>query len=800
MFGEKTIKVFWVGIPVCWIVLVGLLLFWVVRRSRRRGETFPWLYYLFFFSGFPALIYQIVWERALFTIYGVNIESVTVVVTGFLLGLGLGSLLGGRISLVPGARLLELFGFIELSTAVYGIFSLKLFHAVALYTAGCSLMVMGLISFSLVVIPTILMGSTLPLLVTYMVSQSRNVGQSLGMLYFVNTLGSAVACFVAAGVMMRLLGQSGSVAAAAVINACVGSGVLALHFLQSRPALAESDTEALSPRQPVQAKILLPFPVATALVAVTGFIALAYEIVWYRLASFYSGTRAMVFACLLGAYLLGIAVGGLLAHDLAARSKRDEAQYLRLIAWFVLLANLVGYLVLWSMGFVAVHAVEPMRWLLAITGFARPAILTTQFAGSVLLILPIIAVAAAFLAATFPLICHLSLPADARAGSGLGVLYFSNIVGSAFGSFLVGFILMDIWGVRQLSIFLALLGVGLGLILLLASRPDGWQLASGAAAIMVIGGGIVLLANPLFNGLYEKMLFRAEYRAGERFAHLVENRSGVIAVDQERTVYGGGIYDGKFNVDLVHDGNNIYRLYALSSFHALPRSVLMVGLSSGSWAQVLANHPQVQELTIVEINPGYFGLIRQYPQVASILRNPKVHFVVDDGRRWLVSNPKRRFDVIVMNTTFNWREHASNILSVEFLQLARQHLLPGGVLYYNATNSGEVMLTGSTVFPYALRLANFLAVSDTPIELDTNRLARTLTDYEIDGHPVLDLRVPADLRRFQQMLALTRHFSTTVNIADPSIEFGDSLRARYHGLRLITDDNMGTEWSATAGY
>src|SRR5208283_2628751 len=105
----------------------------------RLGEPTPWIFYLFFFSGFPALIYQIVWERALFALYGVNVESVTVVVTGFLFGLGLGSLLGGRISRISGMPLLALFGIAELGTALYGLLSLRLFDWIGYYTAGVSL-------------------------------------------------------------------------------------------------------------------------------------------------------------------------------------------------------------------------------------------------------------------------------------------------------------------------------------------------------------------------------------------------------------------------------------------------------------------------------------------------------------------------------------------------------------------------------------------------------------------------------------------------------------------------------------
>src|SRR5712692_8684405 len=122
------------------------------------------LHELFFLSGFPALLYQIVWQRALFTIYGVNIESVTVIVTAFMLGLGLGSLGGGWLSsrAVP---LLAVFGAVELGISAFGLVSLKLFHAVALFTAGSPTFETGAVTFAMLLIPTMLMGSTLPLLV-----------------------------------------------------------------------------------------------------------------------------------------------------------------------------------------------------------------------------------------------------------------------------------------------------------------------------------------------------------------------------------------------------------------------------------------------------------------------------------------------------------------------------------------------------------------------------------------------------------------------------------------------------------
>jgi hypothetical protein len=161
-----------------------------------------------------------------------------------------------------------------------------------------------------------------------------------------------------------------------------------------------------------------------------------------------------------------------------------------------------------------------------------------------------------------------------------------------------------------------------------------------------------------------------------------------------------------------------------------------------------------------------------------------------------LANPERRFDLIVINATFNWREHATNLLSVEFLQLVRQHLSPGGILYYNTTGSDEAQLTGVTVFSYGLRVGNFLAVSQSPLRLDAARLRKTLLDYRIDGRPVLDPVVPDDLRRLNEMMSLTGRFAATdgEDMRVPSIESEESIRSRCRGKRIITDDNMGTEW------
>ena len=192
-----------------------------------------WLIPAFFTSGFAALLYQVVWQRVLFAGFGINVEAVTIVVSAFLAGLGIGSLIGGRLSTRDSRTLLRLFAAIETSIGIYGLASVRLFRGLAEFAPGMSKVASGGLTFMLVLIPTIMMGFTLPLLVSYSVRRSGNVGSSVGQLYFINTAGSALASLAAAAFMMGALGESRSVLVAALLNI----GVAGLVLLQSmRPA------------------------------------------------------------------------------------------------------------------------------------------------------------------------------------------------------------------------------------------------------------------------------------------------------------------------------------------------------------------------------------------------------------------------------------------------------------------------------------------------------------------------------------------------------------------------------------
>jgi spermidine synthase len=729
-----------------------------VRKPAVRSDSLSFYYLLFFLSGFPALLYQIVWQRALFTLYGVNIESVTMIVTVFMLGLGLGSLAGGRLSSLPSVRPLVAFGAIEVSIGLFGAASLWIFHRVGALTAGRSTFATGLCAFGLLLIPTLLMGSTLPLLVEHVVRTTGNVGESVGSLYAVNTFGSAVACLGAAVVLMGAFGESGVVDLAFCFNLLVGAAAVAV----------ATRNAALPPNLPSQSWAsgeTIPLWIGVLLAGVIGFIALAYEIIWYRVFSFATGGKASAFALLLAFYLVGIAIGSLIVQN-ACKEKLDRnlSKTLWSAACVVLLGSISAFLLGPAVARTVVHI--PF-------GFTFCFVL----------------VSAGLLGSGFPLLAHATIASGSGAGKGISYLYLSNIIGSAFGSFLVGFVILNYWSTRATSTLLLTLGVAAFLTLALLSKAKAGQLtiAATCAAICV---ALVWASRPIYSGMYERLLNKRDYILGRQFVAFVENRSGEIAVDRDGIVYGGGVYDGRFNTDLVTDTNGIFRAFAIAGMHPAPSEMLIIGLSSGSWAQVVANNPAVKDITIVEINPGYTPLIAKQKEVQSLLSNSKVHIVIDDGRRWLVSHPDRKFDFILMNTTHYWRANASNLLSREFLGLIRAHLKPGGIEYYNTTWSENALATGVAAFPYSLRVSNFLAVSDSPIIFERAAWRQKLVDYSIDGHPVFDLSLPLNRRRLEEVLSVADRST------DPhrGSESRSDMQKRLKNTSIITDDNMGTEW------
>lgn len=723
---------------------------------------------LFFFSGFPALIYQLVWQRALFRIFGVNIESVTIVVTAFMLGLGLGGLAGGWLSKRRGLPLLLLLATIEALTGVFGVFSLSIFERVGDLVLGAPLPLTALVTLGLVLVPTLLMGATLPLLVGHLVRRSGNVGGAVGLLYHVNTLGAGAACLACAVALFPLLGMHGSVVVAVGLNVLVALGAVAAHLVEGRRGHGEA-TAASAP-SPLPARTALSFAVVLAMSCAGGLVSLSYEIFFFRTMSYATGSSPFAFATTLGAFLVGLASGARVGAEACAALDGD--MLLRRMRRALLAASLVGFALLPVLG----HLAWLDRAILGV-GLLFVYLLAREW-GMVL-----------------PCLAHLGVPADSQAGMRTGLLYLANIVGAASGSVLTGFVLMDHFGLVQVGQLLVAAGLACALVLSLTIKASPRARLTHASAIVaaaILAVGLLPLAS---GKLLETLQWKGAPQAKTAFAQIVENRSGIVTVDHTGTLFGNGVYDGHFNVELTNDVNGIVRPYALSLFHAAPRDVLMIGLASGSWAQVLANNPEVASLTIVEINPGYAGLVAGNPSVASVLSNPKVKLVTDDGRRWLRMNADRRFDAIVMNSTYHFRANATNLLSVDFVGMLKAHLNTGGIVFYNTTDSSRVQRTGCSTFAHGARFTNHVVLSSTPIAWDFARWRRNLVAYRIDGRPMLDLSRTEHAQGLEKLMAIEPQIQNArTHAAADWIEPCPHVLARTAGQTLVTDDNMGTEW------
>ena len=196
--------------------------------EARLDVRFRLLIAPFFLSGFAALVYQICWQRLLFVAFGVDIESITIIVSTFMLGLGLGALLGGQLADRLPDRIIQLFALAETGIGLFGLFSPDLIEGVGELAIRSPLPVMAAANFFLLLIPTVLMGATLPMLVAFLVRTVGNVGVSIGGLYFINTMGAAAGALAVGFLLLYYFDLDTTIRGAAVVNFLVSIGVLLL--------------------------------------------------------------------------------------------------------------------------------------------------------------------------------------------------------------------------------------------------------------------------------------------------------------------------------------------------------------------------------------------------------------------------------------------------------------------------------------------------------------------------------------------------------------------------------------------
>ncbi len=713
-----------------------------------------YLAFLFLISGFAALIYQIVWQRTLFAAFGVNIESTTIIVCLFMFGLGIGSFVGGHLSSRYPDHAPLLFLISELGIGLFGLASLPLIHLITRLTLHGSLFTISLATFSLLAIPTLFMGATLPILVNHLHRYLHNVGQTVGILYCINTLGSAIACFITADLLFVHLGQQKSIYIAAGCNLLVGYLVWDYSRRMARRVRLAAPSPPQSQTENRKSKILFPL----LLSALVGYISLSQEMLWLRAVSYMTGGRPTVFAHVLGFFLIGIAAGALFAERLCSRSKQSPLKW---ITHLLLLSAVTYYF-----GLVITANL--------LTKSSTLGLYFTHF---------IVAATSFFLGSIFPILCHWATRPGQSVGLAVSRLYLANIIGAVLGPLLTGFVLMNVRTTERIIFDLTMATLMVAALTYLYEYLATRQMRriTLVAVAMVV---ILFSHDALYRDFLEKIHFQTHYDPTLHYKYVVQNRSGIVSVTEDfsglsDTVYGGAIYDGNFNVDPWLDTNGITRAYLIAALHSNPRNILEIGLASGSWSRVLTAYEPVEHLTSIEINPGYLELISHYPEQATLLTDRRRTIQIDDGRRWLLRHSDEKFDFILQNTTFHWRDHATNLLSVEYFQLCKAHLNPGGVIFINTTDNDDVTFTAAAVFKHVVAVSKFIAASDAPFSNTPAQIRANLMRFHINQKQVF-----ADPKLNGVLERLSHHDLTDI---------APLIRAR-DDLQLITDDNMRPEF------
>ena len=318
---------------------------------------------IFFTSGFAALVYQVVWQRMLVIFSGADVHSATIVVAAFMAGLGCGSVGGGHVAdRVSRMSSIALFAAAELAVAAFGLLSPTLFYNVLYERAGhldIGLSATAVVLLCALLWPTFLMGASLPLLARGVTSDIRRAALTVGWLYGVNTLGAALGALGTTFLLLPQAGMVGSIRVAAVLNIiCAAASILLA--LAGRKRLVVGDRRAMPATSPGALATLgtqgitssldctsshvpvampvgeppsgFPFGAWAAFFAISGFIALSLEIVWFRMLGIMLKSTSFTFGTLLAIYLTGVGVGAVAGSVVAARIRRPALGFFALQA------------------------------------------------------------------------------------------------------------------------------------------------------------------------------------------------------------------------------------------------------------------------------------------------------------------------------------------------------------------------------------------------------------------------------------------------------------------------------------
>lgn len=685
-----------------------------------RSQTAS-VYLIFTASGAAALVYQMIWARWLSLVFGNTTTSVSIVLGSFMLGLALGSyLIGKRLPKIANPMLI--YAYLELGI---GLFALSfpwlsalvedLFTTIVTVNTSLpfSLLIRAILAFSLLVIPTTLMGATLPLLTDFFRRHpSLTRSWKVGVLYAANTFGAALGTLFASFVLIELLGVRSTTLLAAALNLVIAYLGLHLSKISSlRPF--NHTTETLPQRATDTVKT-----VALGVLVASGAIALASEVLWTRALEIIIGNSTYAFATIVVIYLLGIAVGSGLTALVVNRLQA-------LSLWLVGVQLAMGFWMLvaiWLFTLVGEelvkHGLKSLPMLTFLWSYVQ--------AASILFPL-------AFLSgATFTIATKLIDP-DSQEAQGVLIAraYAWNTIGAVVGALVAGFIIAVLLDYFQ-AIYLLAVGYGLtatvALLFLTPNLLTGWattrdypyQMPSGKLRYATVLVGILSLSLVGVSLFYTKADSRFVNRINQpesiwKVLYHQPGLQGITTVLSSRDHSLGDLLlvNGKGMTVKVTDTKMMAHLPLL--VHPNPRHSLVICFGMGTTYRSAISYGG--QVTVVELVKEVFDAFDYFYADAKVVRAyPKGHMMVNDGRNFLKLT-KERFDVITVDPPPPIdAAGVTHLYAKEFLELARDHLAEGGIIAhwipYPRGGGGvddwqtfEMLLaTFAEVYPYRLQL------------------------------------------------------------------------------------------------
>jgi spermidine synthase len=696
---------------------------------------------LFFFSGACGLVYQIVWVRMLTQVFGTTATAVGVVLAAFMLGLALGSWLLGKLA-DRHARPLHLYALLEVGIGLAALGAHLLLGQitpayVALYDiSGQSALLLAvvrfLLAFALVMMPTFLMGATLPVLARFLVRRLSVAGAELSSLYAINTLGAVVGAMATGFYLIGSLGIHHTVYLAVAGNLGLGMiAWLAARRLAPLPlAMPAADTAAATDAPIAEALSRRTYGLLVFALFVSGLTSFAYEIYWTRSLVFLLGNSTYALTTMLTAFIGGIALGGYLVRLVVDR----VVERVTLFGWIQL-----------SIGVSSAIALPLLFAFLepeAIRLFLRQAIGNVELLGFARfgIALLVMLLPATLIGATFPLVGRIGMIDLQHTGRRVGLIYACNTLGNVLGALLPGFVLLNWLGIQRGILLMAALNaaIGIGLLVLRQRRVGYLRWAMPAAAVAVL---LVLARVPL------DFQFPTE---NERASHrTLFYRDGPSATT--KVTFDPASGDKVMAIDGIIIGGNTFTEYKQLLLAHLPKLLrddvsteLSVGLGSGILAGESLLHDRVRSITCVEIEPGVVqGATYFASENHRLLSSPRVHLVIDDIGNYLRTHGDR-YRVISADEKTSL-EYASNGFSYsrDYYRLLRRHLAPGGIMiqwvpaHMPPSQHAMVLKTFAASFPHVLmgffmpahKASGFNTIligSDQPIVLDRARMQRVM--------------------------------------------------------------------------